>query len=725
MTLRSRPPVRLRALGAASVMLFLAAAVQSVALSPAARAADGDIGHQGVSYSGAGDAPTADKPQSKLWFNDGFWWADMFDSVSRTWHIWRLDRSTQTWADTGVTIDDRPNTRGDVLWDGTHLYVASNVLASSSTANTAGQPARLYRYSYSATARSYSLDPGFPVAINNHSSESLTFDKDSRGVLWATWTQGQQVYVNATDGTDTGWGTPSALGLTGAAGLAADDISALAAYGKTRVGLLWSNQNTSTFYFAYHKDGDPVGTWTGRVAVSDPNIADDHLNLKQLEGDDLGHLYAAVKTNKDDVSGADAPQVLVLGLNPNSGTWESAPFDTLADCHTRPQLVIDSVNRVLHVFATAPYSGCPYSGSAGTIFQKTSSLDKLAFPAGRGTPVMRDAASDNLNNVTTTKQSVTRASGLVVLASNDVTRRYWHADVPLSGVSPTVSFTATPASGTAPLPVTFTDTSTGGVTAWSWTFGDGGTSTQQNPSHTYTSAGTYTVTLTATTASGASSTSTGTVRVAAPAAAGTVSFGGASSTGQSTAGTSVTLSAPAGTVAGDVLVASFTTDNGPTATAPAGWTSFVPRLRPAGATLFGYYRVVPADAGPASWTWTLSSAQKWSGGISRYVGVDTTNPLDSTVTTAVATSQVTSLTVPAVTTGTAGALVVGGVGADGTVATTPPTTFTEAWQNRVGKAAASAYRATSQAGSQPATTWSASAARALAAWTVALRPAAP
>jgi hypothetical protein len=33
--------------------------------------------------------------------------------------------------------------------------------------------------------------------------------------------------------------------------------------------------------------------------------------------------------------------------------------------------------------------------------------------------------------VTSSKQSVTGATGLVVLASNDVTKRYWHADVPL------------------------------------------------------------------------------------------------------------------------------------------------------------------------------------------------------------------------------------------------------------------------------------------------------
>ena len=66
----------------------------------------------------------------------------------------------------------------------------------------------------------------------------------------------------------------------------------------------------------------------------------------------------------------------------------------------------------------------------------------------------------------------------------------------------TADFTASPASGEAPLTVQFTDTSTGSPTAWSWDFGDGTTSPDQNPIHTYTSAGAYTVTLTASNANG-------------------------------------------------------------------------------------------------------------------------------------------------------------------------------------------------------------------------------
>jgi hypothetical protein len=306
--------------------------------------------------------------------------------------------------------------------------------------------------------------------------------------------------------------------------LAADDISAIAAYKRSRMGLMWSNQSNSTFYFAYHQDGPVRGSWAGGPAYSAPNVADDHINLKQLVGSPQG-LYAAVKTSLDATGSQDAPQNLLLALNLSSDNWSATTFGTVDDCHTRPMIVIDSKNSVVHMFATAPStgSGCPGSGTPGTIYEKTTSAINPSFPdggRGRGTPVIRDAASANMNNVTGTKQNVTPATGLVVLASNDDTHQYWHAEIPLSGTAPTVRFAASTTSGPAPLAVTFTDTSTGKLTGWSWNFGDGTTSTEQEPTHTYTTAGTFNVTLTRTAANGPNTSSPRTIQVN-PAATGT------------------------------------------------------------------------------------------------------------------------------------------------------------------------------------------------------------
>ncbi|MGH3032207.1 MAG: hypothetical protein ACRDNE_15880, partial [Gaiellaceae bacterium] len=39
----------------------------------------GAAGFGGPGYAGTSGPPTTSKPESKLWFNDGFWWASMFN----------------------------------------------------------------------------------------------------------------------------------------------------------------------------------------------------------------------------------------------------------------------------------------------------------------------------------------------------------------------------------------------------------------------------------------------------------------------------------------------------------------------------------------------------------------------------------------------------------------------------------------------------------------------
>ncbi|MEA2034005.1 MAG: PKD domain-containing protein [Euryarchaeota archaeon] len=83
----------------------------------------------------------------------------------------------------------------------------------------------------------------------------------------------------------------------------------------------------------------------------------------------------------------------------------------------------------------------------------------------------------------------------------------------LADTQPVASFSASPASGTAPLSVQFTDTSAGENITYSWDFGGSeGTSTDQHPSYTYSDAGNYTVILTASN-EGGNTTATRTITV--------------------------------------------------------------------------------------------------------------------------------------------------------------------------------------------------------------------
>jgi trimeric autotransporter adhesin len=477
-----RPAAR-RCLLACALVL---AAIAWTALAPPSAAADpGDIGYEGPSTSGAQAALTGEKPESKLWWNDGFWWASMWSGSG--YRIFRLDTSSQSWVDTGVPIDNRGTSRADVLWDdgANKLYVASHVFSNSSSS---GYPVRLYRYSYDAGTNTYSLDGGFPVTIANHRTEALVIAKDSTGQLWATWKQGSKIVVASTvcdpSCNDADWGAAFSPNVPGVS-ISSDDISSIIAFGGDQIGIFWSNQSADTDYFAVHSDSAPDDAWSGETALSGPNLADDHVNLK---ADSSGRVYAVVKTS---VGSSSQPLVYLLVRSP-SGTWSRATFGLVRDHHTRPIVVLDEGQGMVHVFASSPESG-------GSIFQKSSPIGSVSFPAGKGTEVLKDA-DGNVNNVTSTKQNVSATKGLVILAASGQ-RFYFHQYFPLTGgggQAPTAAFSASPTSGTAPLNVQFTDESTGGPNSWQWDFQNDGTvdSTARNPSFTYASPGTYSVRLT-------------------------------------------------------------------------------------------------------------------------------------------------------------------------------------------------------------------------------------
>jgi hypothetical protein len=375
---------------------FVIVAVIGLALSalgpgPLVSAATGDIGFEDGSSAAAGTAATGEKPESKLWFNDGTWWGSLIDPATGAYYIHRLDIATQTWVRTATRLDDRPDTRADALWDGTKLYVASHVYSRQPAS---GFPSRLYRFSYNKATKTYSLDAGFPVSINNMRTETLVIDKDSTGRLWATWVQSQKVYVNRTTGSDTTWGTPFVLPVAGTS-VSTDDISSVIAFGPGRIGVMWSNQATSAMYFATHVDGAADTTWEpSRTAIQGPSNADDHINLKSLQSDGGATVFAAVKTS---LTAANAPLIMLLVRDPATGSWSSYPVGRVSDHQTRPIVLLDTQHRVLHVFLTAPEAG-------GAIYEKTSPIDAISFAQGLGTPVMVDASNPGLNNATSTKQ---------------------------------------------------------------------------------------------------------------------------------------------------------------------------------------------------------------------------------------------------------------------------------------------------------------------------------
>jgi PKD repeat protein len=474
--------------------------VGTLGVASSASAAAGDIGYRDQSYAPLGGSPSGTKPESKLWFNDGSWWGDLFNGTDHK--IFKLNRTTGVWSDTGVTLDPRDSSRSDILWTGTKLYVASHMYTTSGSTTTSGNVGRLYRYSYNGTT--YTLDSGFPVNINANKTETLVIDRDSTGTLWSTFTSGSRVYVNhSVGGNDAAWSTP--ILVPGSTALTSDDISSLIQFGGNKIGLMWSNQVDHKVYFAVHNDGAADTAWTTSAVPNGGATSDDHINLK---ADSAGRVYAAVKT-----SDTGSKPLIQLLTRSAAGTWANTTFGTGSNSHTRPIVELDAEHGVLHMFATCPQPPSTSGQSGGDICEKTATAgDSPSFGPGIGTAIIREAGSPDMNDATSTKQNVSSSTGLVVLANNKTSKLYWHSQDSLGGGSPPpagpkATFNANPQSGTEPLNVQFTNTSTGGpFTSISWTFGDGGTSTAANPSHQF-AAGTWTVSLTVTNANGSDTTS--------------------------------------------------------------------------------------------------------------------------------------------------------------------------------------------------------------------------
>ena len=159
---------------------------------------------------------TGEKPQSKLWFHAGHWWAVLPSKSAKpagTW-LWRLEADNH-WKNV-LRLSSSTKTKADAkaVGDVTHVLLHG------------GSP-QLVSVQYDGVNDTYALWTArpTPTAITLPGRETATIDVDSTGRLWLATESGANVDVLYSDPPYSSFAGPVVL----ANDIAADDISAVTA----------------------------------------------------------------------------------------------------------------------------------------------------------------------------------------------------------------------------------------------------------------------------------------------------------------------------------------------------------------------------------------------------------------------------------------------------------------------------------------------------------------
>ena len=317
-------------------MALVATAAFLGVVSPAAgQQPDEEYGTPGPTYEGAISSPSGSKPQSKVWFEDGLWWATLYSSEAHQFRIFRLDRFSGQWIDTGVAVDDRNSSRADALSFEGRLYVVSGARDSG---------VRLYRYTYDPEQVGYTLDADFPVAVGDVGEEPV-IARAGDGSMWVTWTLDGTVVVTHSDPEAATW-APTMVVPTADTDAA---IASVVAFGAEHVGVMWASPSKGGYFFSSHRPGEPPEVWTApESAPQGPGLYDDHINLASAPD---GRVVAAVKTE-----GLGGPEVdlIILLVRSTEGHWARHRVSSRRESHTRPIVLLDDERGLVHVVMTGP-----------------------------------------------------------------------------------------------------------------------------------------------------------------------------------------------------------------------------------------------------------------------------------------------------------------------------------------------------------------------------------
>ncbi|MCX7590618.1 MAG: hypothetical protein N2255_03210 [Kiritimatiellae bacterium] len=332
---------------------------------------------------------TAHKPQSKLWFDHGTWWAAL-PNEKGVW-VWRF-------SDGRFEPQEKP---GPLLGTGTNSVC--DVVAKKGTAFIlADQPGEVPVFLLQFSDGAYRVAPGYPVRLAYPDAAAvMTCDLDSKGKLWVGYvnntSQEVVVHVLSSENPAGGFSSPQVIAKLSGRG----DIAAVVAFGG-HIGMMWSDQKTGRFLFRARPDHAPIDQWgPEEVVESGPGVANDHIHLSAAPD---GNLWAVTKAQ---TSAKSAVAHITLRRRNREGKWDRiirvAPP---GQARTRPTLVLSGDGQTAYVI---------YSGK----LEKPVPiyLRRVSLADGKmGPEVELLKAPYSLNNATVSKRPIDSTTGLMVVA---------------------------------------------------------------------------------------------------------------------------------------------------------------------------------------------------------------------------------------------------------------------------------------------------------------------
>ena len=351
-----------------------------------------------VNYS----MPTADKPQSKLWFMNNHWWALLPDNDDGPTLWQRNGESWTKYPGIAATLRNVPG-RADV-WPEKDRITAVGVGDSSLTV-------------FRLTTQAASQEVWEPVVLEKlfppvpGSIETATIARDGKGNWWVAATSDSKVCVwnSVSDGES--WSEATIL----AEDIDSDDISVVTPV-PGGVGVIWSDQNHDGVFMRIHKDENPVNTWEEvEVAESGNNTADDHLNTS-LSPD--GTLWMATKNSVDKIGKGQ----FVFRTRSPKGSWRNIPYIILTGDKRPSRPIAIATEDNSYVFSaygdndrSVPY---PYNSKIMVAYAPVDSVSEVRLNRPEAVIVPDSTYKFVVHNVTGPREVFPENAPWIILASD-------------------------------------------------------------------------------------------------------------------------------------------------------------------------------------------------------------------------------------------------------------------------------------------------------------------